>query len=25
MNQIFNLVEVDIILDSHGLNCFAPE
>ena len=25
MNQIYNLVEVDIILDSHGLNCFAPE
>lgn len=25
INQIYNLVEVDIILDSHGLNCFAPE
>ena len=24
MNSIYNLVEVDIILDSHGLNCFAP-
>lgn len=24
MKQIYNLVEVDIILDSHGLECFAP-
>ena len=24
MNKIYNLVEVDIILDSHGLECFAP-
>ena len=23
MNKIYNLLEVDIILDSHGLNCFA--
>lgn len=25
MNGIFNLVEVDMILDSHGECCFAPE
>lgn len=25
MNGIYNLVEVDMILDSHGENCFAPE
>ncbi len=24
INKIYNLVEVDIILDSHGLECFAP-
>ena len=24
IKQIYNLVEVDIILDSHGLECFAP-
>ena len=25
MNEIYNLVEVDMILDSHGECCFAPD